>query len=95
MLLKTKDRCGKRRNDAGMLMITKEILPESGNVIENKGESINLAHPSWMPLREYFPLLRGYSAWQAAKGADFRLVRVRANRLTRACSIELWRAAET
>ena len=95
MLQKLKDFTFLSGNEAGILLIAKEIRPESGNVIENKGESINLAHPSWMPLREYFPLLRGYSAWQAAKGADFRLVRVRANRLTRACSIELWRAAET
>jgi hypothetical protein len=46
MLLKTKERCGKSRAEAGMLLITKEILSGSGNLIENKGESDNLVYPS-------------------------------------------------
>ena len=36
MLLKTKDRCGRGWAEAGMLLITKEISSESGNVIEKK-----------------------------------------------------------
>jgi len=39
ILLKTKDRCGKTVSEAGMLLITKEISAESGNVIENKGDN--------------------------------------------------------
>jgi hypothetical protein len=39
MLLKTKDRCGKSGNEAGMLLITKEISAESGNVVENKEDN--------------------------------------------------------
>jgi hypothetical protein len=42
-LLKTKERCEKSWNEAGTLLIAKEIRPESGNVTENKGESINFA----------------------------------------------------
>jgi hypothetical protein len=49
--MKTKDHCGKSRDGAGMPLITKEILSESGNVIENKGETNNLARPSWVRLR--------------------------------------------
>jgi hypothetical protein len=37
MLLKTKGRCGKLRAEAGILLKTKEIEAESGNVVENKG----------------------------------------------------------
>jgi hypothetical protein len=37
MSLKTKDRCGKGWREAGMLLITKEIFAESGNVVEKKG----------------------------------------------------------
>jgi hypothetical protein len=36
MLLKTKDHCGQCGGQAGMSLITKEIVAESGNVIENK-----------------------------------------------------------
>jgi hypothetical protein len=39
MLLKTKDRCGKSGDKAGMSLIAKEISAESGNVIENKGDN--------------------------------------------------------
>jgi uncharacterized membrane protein len=37
MLLKTKDGCAKLCGEAGMLMKTKEIRCESGNVAENTG----------------------------------------------------------
>jgi hypothetical protein len=37
MLLKTKHRCGKCGGKAGMLLITKEIFAEGGNVVEKKG----------------------------------------------------------
>jgi hypothetical protein len=37
MLLKTKARCGKLAGDAGMSLITNELLSLSGNVIDNKG----------------------------------------------------------
>jgi hypothetical protein len=37
MLLKTKDGCGKLGCETGMSMKTKEILVESGNVVEKKG----------------------------------------------------------
>jgi hypothetical protein len=37
MLLKTKNRCGKGRAEAGMLLITMEIFTESGNIVEKKG----------------------------------------------------------
>jgi hypothetical protein len=37
MLLKTKDRTWKAAGEAGMCMKTKEILSESGNVVEKKG----------------------------------------------------------
>jgi hypothetical protein len=37
MLLKTKDRCGKSGGEAGILLITKEIFAESGNLVEKKG----------------------------------------------------------
>jgi hypothetical protein len=36
MLLKTKHRCGKSGNEAGMLLIIKDIQAKSGNVVENK-----------------------------------------------------------
>jgi hypothetical protein len=39
MLLKTKDRCGKSEDKAGMLLIANEISAESGNVIENKEDN--------------------------------------------------------
>ena len=39
MLLKTKDRCGKSGGEAGMSLIAKEIIAESGNVTENKGDN--------------------------------------------------------
>jgi hypothetical protein len=42
MSLKTKDRCGKRCEEAGMSLITKEIISESGNVIENKEDHRSL-----------------------------------------------------
>ena len=32
--MKTKDRCGKLGNEAGMYMKTREIEAESGNVVE-------------------------------------------------------------
>jgi len=35
--LKTKERYGKRRGEAGMYMKIKEIRVESGNVVEKKG----------------------------------------------------------
>jgi hypothetical protein len=35
--MKTKDRCGKLWGEAGILLKTKEIRGESGNVGENKG----------------------------------------------------------
>jgi hypothetical protein len=47
MLLKTKDRCGKSWNEAGMLLITKEILAESGNIIENKGDRWYVVGGRW------------------------------------------------
>jgi hypothetical protein len=37
MLLKTNDRCGKSERETGMCLKTKEIRPQSGNVIEKKG----------------------------------------------------------
>jgi hypothetical protein len=37
MLLKTKDRSGRPLGKSGMYMKTKEILPENGNIVENKG----------------------------------------------------------
>jgi hypothetical protein len=36
MLLKTKEECGRLWREAGMYMKTKEMLAESGNVIEKK-----------------------------------------------------------
>jgi hypothetical protein len=42
MLLKTKDRCGRRRREAGISLIAKEISSESGNVIENKWDNLSL-----------------------------------------------------
>jgi hypothetical protein len=36
MSLKTKGRCGKVGSKAVMLLITKEIIAESGNLAENK-----------------------------------------------------------
>jgi hypothetical protein len=36
MLLKTKDRCGKLRDDPGMFMKTKDLAVAGGNVAENK-----------------------------------------------------------
>jgi hypothetical protein len=40
MLLKTKDRARKAASEAGMCLKTKEILSESGNVVENKGDKL-------------------------------------------------------
>jgi hypothetical protein len=37
MSMKTKGGCGKLPNEAGMLLITKDVLAKSGNVTENKG----------------------------------------------------------
>jgi hypothetical protein len=37
MSLKTKERCGKPADEAGMYLKTKEIQAKSGNVVENKG----------------------------------------------------------
>jgi hypothetical protein len=35
--MKTKERCGKRGNEAGMCMKTKKLADKSGNIIDNKG----------------------------------------------------------
>jgi hypothetical protein len=37
MLLKIKDRYGKLRGEAGMLLIAKDIRDKTGNVVEKKG----------------------------------------------------------
>jgi hypothetical protein len=37
MSLKTKDHCGNSGVEAGMLLITKEMFAECGNVVERKG----------------------------------------------------------
>jgi hypothetical protein len=47
MLLKTKDRCGRRRREAGMSLIAKEIISESGNVIEKKWDNRFLGFAFW------------------------------------------------
>ena len=37
MSMKTKDDCGKLTNEAGMPLITKDLLAKTENVNENKG----------------------------------------------------------
>jgi hypothetical protein len=64
--MKTKDRCGKRGNKAGMFMKTKEIWTICGNVIENEGlnalcrervtatSAVSLLAPQFLLLTSYF-----------------------------------------
>jgi hypothetical protein len=37
MSMKTKDRCAKLANEAGMSMKTKDLSVHGGNLVENKG----------------------------------------------------------
>jgi hypothetical protein len=58
MLLKTKDRIWRVGAEAGMSLITHEIIAESGNVIENKGDDRFLKLEAHGP-REYDPFRVG------------------------------------
>jgi hypothetical protein len=72
MSLKTKDRCGKLGDEAGMSLKTKEILAKCGNVIENEGlnalcgervtatSAFCLLAPQFLLLTSYFLLLTSY-----------------------------------